>query len=270
MVAFFIVDYKRKKGKRSVAQMIPKILHYCWFGGRPKSDIFLRCLESWKQFAPDFELKEWNEMNSVPYHNKFYHDAMRKGKYAFAADCIRVQVLYNMGGIYLDTDMLIIKPIESLLSYAFFTGYEVEGRANFAIFGAIKKNHVLKNMKEFYDVQYFNPFSPPVITHTFKELVVKEQLKHGEVILPIDYFYPLPYQKRDEHFQEYITPATLAVHLWEHSWKAHKKEGFWQLLKKLNEVCIDYMFYGYPKAHFKRYSKEFSRKLYHKLIGKKV
>jgi len=249
--------------------MIPKILHYCWFGEKSKSEVFTRCLESWKQFAPDFKIQEWNELNSVPFQNKFYYDAIRKRRYAFAADCIRVQVLYEMGGIYVDTDMLLIKPLKELLTYTFFTGYEVTERPAYGLFGAIKGNAIIGKMKLYYDTHYFNSFSPPVITHTFKELVTKEHLKEGEVILPIDYFYPLPYQKRNEPIETFITSNTVAVHLWEHSWKNQQKETFWCLLRKLNDVCVDYVFYNYPNNYFKRYFREFSRKLYHKLIGKK-
>ena len=175
-----------------------------------------------------------------------------------------------MGGIYLDTDMLLIKPIEPLLSYAFFTGYEVEGRPAYGLFGGVRGNSILGKMKEFYDVQYFNSFSPPVITHTFKELVAEKNLQENETIFPTSYFYPLPYENREDTYNSFITKGSLAVHLWEHSWRVNKKEGFWQLIKKLNEVCLDYVFYGYPLVYFRRYSKEFSRKLYHKLIGKKV
>ena len=249
--------------------MIPRILHYCWFGERPKSEVFYQCLESWKQFAPNFDVKEWNEETSVPFQNKFYHDALRKEQYAFAADCIRIQVLFEMGGIYLDTDMVLVKPMEEVLQYPFFTGYEVEGRPAYGFFGAVPKNHLISAMKTFYDTQYFNPFSPPVITHTFKELVSEKNLQEGEKLFPVDYFYPLPYEKRDQSFQNFVTPNTIGVHLWEHSWKKTKKEGFWQLTKKLNDVSIDYLFYQYPSSYFKRYSKEFSRKLFQKLIGRK-
>lgn len=248
--------------------MIPKTLHYCWFGNHPKSDIFLKCIESWRRFAPDFEIKEWNEKSSVPFQNKFYHDALRKGKYAFAADCIRVQVLYEYGGIYVDTDMLLVKSINELTQFTFFTGYEIEGRPAYGLFGAIPKNHLIEKMKRFYDTQFFNPFSPPVITHNFKEIITEDNLLESEKIFSKEYFYPLPYEHREEPYQNYMTSKTLAVHLWDHSWKGTKKESFWQLIKKLNEVFIDYFFFKYPSSYFKRYTKEFLRKMYHKLIGK--
>ncbi|MEZ4858029.1 MAG: glycosyltransferase [Flavobacteriaceae bacterium] len=250
--------------------MIPKILHYCWFGKHPKSAVFQQCLESWKQYAPHFEIKEWNEETSVPYQNKFYHDAIRKRKYAFAADCIRIQVLYEIGGIYLDTDMLLVKPLDEVLHHSFFTGYEVSGRPAYGFFGAVPKNHFIAKMKDFYDTQFFNPFSPPVITHTFKEWVTETNLLKDEKIFPIEYFYPLPYEKRAESYHNYVTPNTLAVHLWDHSWKKDKKEGFWQWIKNLNEVSIDYLFYNYPSHYFRRYFKEFSRKLYHQMKGKNL
>ena len=118
--------------------MIPKIIHYCWFGPNPKSELYKMCLKSWKTFCPDYTIKEWNESNTKKYQNKFYRDAYRKKKYAFVSDCIRVQVLYEFGGIYLDTDMLIIKPIDELLKYYYIVGEEVPKRINFAFFATIK------------------------------------------------------------------------------------------------------------------------------------
>ncbi|MEZ4874052.1 MAG: glycosyltransferase [Flavobacteriaceae bacterium] len=251
-------------------QKIPNILHYCWFGEQPKSAVFQQCLESWKQFAPHFEIKEWNEETSTPFQNKFYHDALRKGKYAFAADVIRVRVLYEMGGIYLDTDMLLVKPIDALRDYSFFTGYEVAGRPAYGFFGAVPQNHMIEHMRAFYDTQYFNSFSPPVITHTFKDWVTEENLREGERIFPPDYFYPLPYEERDKPFAPFCTQHTLAVHLWDHSWKVKKKDNLWELIRKSNQVVIDYLFYEYPFAYFKRYTKEFVRKIVYKLVGKKT
>jgi len=252
-------------GKTNIS-MIPKTLHYCWLGPHPKSETFQSCLESWKYHCPDFEIKEWTQANSAHYQNKFFHDALRKQQYAFAADCLRVQILYEMGGVYLDTDMLVVQPLDRLLDYRFFTGYETENRPAYGLFGAEPGNHIIAQMKHFYDTNYFNAFSPPVITHTFKELVTESNLGNQEIILPMPCFYPQPYQERGTPFEPFVTPETLAVHLWDHSWKRTKKDGTWQLIRNLNHVWIDYLFYRYPKSYLVRYGREFSRKLYHRLI----
>lgn len=249
--------------------MIPKIIHYCWFGNKSKSKTALRCIESWKTYAPDFEIKEWNESNTKQFQNKFYKDAYRKKKYAFVADVIRTSVLYTHGGIYMDLDMLLLKPMNHLLIYDFFSGYEVKDRVNFALFGGIKGHRFFKSMHQFYKTTPFNQFSLPVITHTFSPILNEETLQENEVILDPDFFYALTYQNREQDFKKYVTINSIAVHLWDHSWEQkEEKETLWILIKKIKVVLVDYLFFNYPKAHFKRYFKEFSRKIAHKILLK--
>lgn len=248
--------------------MIPKKLHYCWFGDNPKPKVFEACLVSWKLYCPDFEIVEWNEMNSKKYSNSFYKNALRKKKYAFVADYVRSKVLYEQGGIYLDTDMILLQPIDPLLQYVFFTGEEVKGRVAFGLYGAVPKHRFLKQMLEFYETNEFNVFSPPVITHTFSSMINKQSIVEGEVVLDVPFFYPLPYEKRMEDYTSFIQPETFAVHLWDHSWAKHTELGLSQLFKNLNEAAVDFVFYNYSFGYFKRYTKEFSRKIYHLLKSK--
>ena len=248
--------------------MIPKKLHYCWFGNNPKSNVFQDCLSSWKLHCPDFEIMEWNERNSKKYSNSFYKNALRKKKYAFAADYIRTKVLYDQGGIYLDTDMLLLKPIDPLLQYDFFTGEEVKGRVAFGLYGAVPKHRFLKQMVDFYNTNEFNVFSPPVITHTFSPMINKQSIVEGEVILDVSFFYPLPYENRLEDYTSFVETETYAVHLWDHSWAKHTESGLSQLFNNLKEVGVDFVFYNYSFDYFKRYTKEFLRKIYHILKSK--
>ncbi len=169
--------------------MIPKIIHYCWFGGADKSNIAQQCIASWEKYCPEYQFIEWNENNTKDFQNKFYKDAYRKREFAFVADCIRVQVLYAYGGIYLDLDMLLLTSIDDLLDLDFFTGYEVAERPAFGIFGGVAGHRFFKEMKRFYDTGYFNPFSLPVITHTFKKLITKEKLIIKSLYLVIYILY---------------------------------------------------------------------------------
>ncbi len=249
--------------------MIPKILHYCWFGPNKKSEIAERCLESWKTYCPDFEFKEWNESNTKSYQNKFFKDALRKKNYAFASDCIRVQALNEFGGIYLDMDMLLLKPIGSeLLELDFFTGFEVDGRAAYGLFGGKAGHKFLKLMTKFYNETEFNEFSLPVITHTFKEHINAKMIGSNERIFPQIVFYALTYENKNEDFRTYIDDSSIAVHLWDHSWSGKKEIGFAYWIRGLRIVLIDYLFYGYSKQYFIRYFRGFSRQLYYRLIGK--
>ncbi|MCH9661233.1 MAG: glycosyltransferase [Bacteroidetes bacterium] len=251
--------------------MIPKIIHYCWFGPNEKSEVAKQCIESWKKHCPDYELKEWNESNSKFLQNKFYKDAYRKRKYAFVADVIRVEALTKYGGIYMDLDMLLVKALDPLLKLDFFSGFEVPERAAYGLFGGVANHRFFKEMKAFYDITVFNPYSLPVITHAFAPLMQIDNLKENETLLEPEYFYALPYEEREKDYKSYITAHSYAVHLWDHSWQVKStNETKRSLINKLYEVTLDYVIHGYPYAHFKRYFREFSRKLYHQVIEKKL
>lgn len=104
--------------------MIPKIIHYCWFGGAEKSPLIKKCIETWRKVMPDYELKEWNEtnfdFNSVP----FVHEAYEAKKWAFVADYVRLYAMYHFGGVYMDTDVKVMRPFDEFLKYSFFTCQE--------------------------------------------------------------------------------------------------------------------------------------------------
>ena len=104
--------------------MIPRIIHYCWFGRAPIPELALRCIESWHKFMPDYQYRLWNEenfdINSIPYVKEAYEAQ----KYAFVTDYVRLYALYTEGGIYMDTDVEVLKPYDELLTLKGFTGYE--------------------------------------------------------------------------------------------------------------------------------------------------
>lgn len=85
--------------------MIPKKIHYCWFGGNPKSDLILTCIKSWKNFCPDYEIIEWNENNWDINYNQYTREAYQAKKWAFVSDVARLDIVYRYGGLYLDTDV---------------------------------------------------------------------------------------------------------------------------------------------------------------------
>ena len=104
--------------------MIPRIIHYCWFGRGPMPELALKCIESWHKYMPDYEYKLWNEdnfdVNSIPYTKEAYECR----KFAFVTDYVRLYALYTEGGIYMDTDVEVLKPYDDLLCLPGFTGYE--------------------------------------------------------------------------------------------------------------------------------------------------
>lgn len=104
-------------------EMIPKIIHYCWFGHNKKGRLIKRCMKSWIKYCPDYEIIEWNEENFDIHMNQYVEEAYRQKKWAYVSDYARFYVLYNMGGIYLDTDVQLVKPIDELVEKGKFAGF---------------------------------------------------------------------------------------------------------------------------------------------------
>ena len=103
-------------------EKIPHIIHYCWFGRNPKSELVLNCIESWKKYLPGYEIREWNEDNYDVTQVNFVKEAYENQKWAFVSDYVRFDVLYQFGGIYFDTDVELLKPIpEEILAKRAFT-----------------------------------------------------------------------------------------------------------------------------------------------------
>ena len=110
--------------------MIPKVIHYCWFGGNELPESAKKCIDSWRKFFPDYEIKEWNESNYDVRKNIYISQAYDAGKYAFVSDYARFDVLYQFGGIYFDTDVEVIKSFEDILTQGSFMGCEIDGETH--------------------------------------------------------------------------------------------------------------------------------------------
>ena len=138
---------------------IPKIIHYCWIGTKEKPESVQYCIESWRKFCPDYEIIEWNERNYDFTKNEYMKEAYEAKKWGFATDYARLDIIYNYGGIYLDTDVEIIKSFDDLLDEEAFIGFE-DGGENLFInsgqgFGAIPYNNIIGKMKDFYEEIHF-------------------------------------------------------------------------------------------------------------------
>ena len=104
--------------------MIPKIIHYCWFGGKPLPKLAKKCIASWKKFCPDYEIKEWNESNFDLNSCTYVKEAYDSKKYAFVSDYARFWILHRYGGVYFDTDVELLKSIDDILADGAFMGVE--------------------------------------------------------------------------------------------------------------------------------------------------
>lgn len=110
--------------------MIPKIIHYCWFGGNPLPKSAQKCIDSWKKYFPDYEIKEWNESNYDVNKILYTKEAYEAKKYAFVSDYARFDILYTYGGVYFDTDVEVIKPFDEILKNGAFMGCETDSNEN--------------------------------------------------------------------------------------------------------------------------------------------
>lgn len=205
--------------------MIPKIIHYCWFGRGQMSDLELYCLESWKRILPDFQIKKWDEDSFDFEVYSFARDAYNLKKFAFVSDVCRLFALYQDGGIYLDTDMLVLRDLSPLLYDPFFIGEEKDGVINAAIIGSEKGSEKVKSLLVGYQNISFD-FDKPLDIPTYLAL----NLNRSKIkIYPKDFFYALPFKKRGENFFPFLTLNSFTVHLWNYSWRnewsyLHEKE----------------------------------------------
>lgn len=137
--------------------MIPKIIHYCWFGGKPKPEIVNRCINSWQKFMPGYEIKEWNESNYDVTKSVFMQEAYEAGKWAFVSDYARFDIINTYGGIYMDTDVELLKPIPiEILENEGFTGFESAGKVGPGLIFAASANFPLnKAILDDYNNRHF-------------------------------------------------------------------------------------------------------------------
>ena len=235
-----------------------KYIHYCWFGGKPLPKLAKKCIKSWKKYLPDFKIIEWNESNVDLNECPFIKEAYENKKWAFVADYARTKALFEMGGIYFDTDMLIKKPIDFLLDDETFLGIEDSYMVNAAVWGASKpKNYFTKKMLDFYKAQkhfdlnnIFKVSIPRIMTsllneegldHTSNEI---QYLKHGITIYPREYFYPLSFNFKNNQFAD----NTCMIHYFDASWFSKKQKFRVKINRLFGEKNVSRMAKIYKKT----------------------
>lgn len=216
---------------------IPKIIHYCWFGHKSLPPLAIKCIESWKKYFPDYEIKEWNEdnfdVNIIPYTKEAY----KAKKYAFVSDYARFWILYKYGGLYFDTDVEVIKPLDDILVKGPFMGYENEVGREGATAKAVAPglglgvNPGLGLYKEILDVyaslHFINDdgnMNLKTVVDYVTDLLCKHGLENktgiqqvaGVYIYPVDYFCPI--SVNDGKLR--ITKNTRTIHHYAQSWQS--------------------------------------------------
>lgn len=135
--------------------MIPKVIHYIWVGGNPLTPLAEKCIESWKKYCPDYEIKRWDESNFDINQNQYCKEAYECKKWAFVSDYIRLKVLHDEGGIYMDTDVEVIKPLDVFLTKSAFSGFENDTMIPTGIIAAEKGNKWIGNLLKDYKDRHF-------------------------------------------------------------------------------------------------------------------
>lgn len=215
---------------------IPKVIHYCWFGGNPLPELAQKCIASWKKYLPDYEIKEWNEQNFDVYQTVYSAEAYRLKKYAHVSDYARFWILYHYGGVYFDTDVEVIRPLDDIIAKGSFMGFECqEGisednpNGNIAAglgMGIPQGNPFFRQMVDYYEhihyVRWNGKSTGNVVMHLTNLLDYKhKQILNGGIVLvnnlfvyPVDYFCPLNYYTGEMN----ITENTRTIHHYMASW----------------------------------------------------
>ena len=223
--------------------MIPKTIHYCWFGRGPLPRLAFECIESWRKFLPDHEIKLWNEDNFDINICHYTSQAYKAGKYAFVSDYARFWILYNHGGIYFDTDVKLLAPIKDILQLGAFMGTETNGtetghawaRVNPGIGMAAEQGMpMLRELIGRYNTYRFIDCNNVLNLKTIVEYTTEYLKAHGfpneltEMIhccgfniYPKEYFSPRSIDSRNTT----ITPETRSIHLFTNTWGQQKTFG---------------------------------------------
>ncbi len=213
--------------------MIPKKIHYIWLGESPLPAMVEKCIESWSQRLPDYEKILWNEKN-IDIQNPSYKKALKARKWAFAADIARLHILLEHGGIYLDTDIEIIKDLTPLLNTDLFIGYQDNNLLNAAIVGSVPGNDFIRDSLAAVIESLKSDYIPipNIMTGVYNKNKSSYMFKHE--VYPQEYFYPYnPFESEVKNlFHSDITKNTYAIHHWDHSWKGGLIERAYRKIRR--------------------------------------
>lgn len=221
--------------------MIPKRIHYCWFGGKPFPKPVKRYMESWKRVCPDFKLIRWDESNSPLEDNLYVKQAFQAKKWAFVSDYVRLYALVQYGGIYLDTDVELLQSLEPYLNQAGFLGFESAGKVATCVMGAAPRHPLFEGLAEAYNGRVFLG-SEGRFDETTNVLYVTRMLSEcglrpdgtgqtigGISVYPPEYFSP----KSLETGKITVTENTAAIHHFQASWMSPRQRFHTTLAQSL-------------------------------------
>ncbi len=225
--------------------MIPKVIHYCWFGGNPLPELAEKCIESWKKSNPDFEIKRWDETNFLM-DSSYVKEAYAAKKWAFVSDYARLKIIYENGGIYLDTDVELLQPLGVLLQEKSFFGAETDGFVATGLgFGAEKHSGIIKMLLDVYKGRHFTlsrgiydlTSCPRLNTPVFKELGYvfseTEIWRNGDAaVYPPEYFCPINYLTGEKN----VTDKTISIHHFAGAWVTNQGAEIEKVMKEAKKI----------------------------------
>lgn len=220
--------------------MIPRVIHYCWFGKNPLPEDAMKCIASWKKYCPDYQIIQWNEDNYDVNRNQYVSAAYKEKKWAFVSDYARIDIINEYGGIYMDTDVELIKSLDGFLNQKMFCGWEerdayyikrnpnYENSVNTGLgFGAEAKNPILIDILEFYNkLSFYNGDGslnliacPHYQTQIMKKYGLDDTKRTYQklefcTVYPEDYFSP----KSITTGKINLTKNTVSIHHFSMSW----------------------------------------------------
>ena len=211
---------------------IPKIIHYCWFGGKPKPELAEKCIRSWKKYCPDFEILEWNEDNfDVTTAPKYVQQAYACRRWAFVSDFVRLKALTEMGGVYMDTDVEVLKPLDPYLHHRAFAGFEHPERVQTGLLACEKGFPLFQAFLAYYDTASFlqSDGTPDVTTNV--EVLTRLCLERGMIcndsyqeidglaLYPREVFCPIDFDTKKLK----KTRKTATIHWFSGSWHTEEE-----------------------------------------------
>lgn len=214
---------------------IPKIIHYCWFGGNPKPKLAEKCIKSWKKYCPDYEIVEWNEDNfDLSATPNYVRQAMAAGRWAFVTDYVRLRALTEQGGVYMDTDVELVKPLDPYLKHQAFAGFEHPERVQTGLLACEKEFPLFQEFLHHYDnISFLLPDGTADTTTNVqvltdlclsKGLVLNDRLQTvaGLTIYPKEIFCPVDFDTKV--LQK--TRKTVAIHWFSGSWQTEEERQY--------------------------------------------
>lgn len=220
--------------------MIPKKIHYCWFGGKELPELAVHCIESWKKFCPDYEIIRWDETNTDLEENDYIKEAFNAQKWAFITDYVRLNVLYKYGGIYMDTDVEVTKSLDQFLMDKAFSGFENATQIPTGIMASESGHPFFGKLLEYYKDRHFlhedgtMDLTTNVLTITNIATANgfipnnKKQTVCEMVFYPNDFFCPKDYVTGIAH----VTENTACIHHFNGSWQTEEEKELVSIRRK--------------------------------------